>query len=106
MNYVLVFITFIVLALTMVSIALLGSDRIFPARKVLNHISNDGIAPESDLEMPLVLSSRPTVAEVKRQRFSTSWRGYNPDEVDQALTLLAEENTRLRSQLEEKHHHA
>lgn len=46
MNYFLVGITFVVLTIVMVGIALLGSDRVFPARKFFENISNDGIEIE------------------------------------------------------------
>ena len=89
MNYLLVFITFLVLSMTMIGVALLGSDRIFPARKFFIYIPNDGILCEEGQDQPLILSEHPDQEELKRVKFATSLLGYKKDEVEQTLSAVS-----------------
>lgn len=99
MNFLLVGFTFVVLAFTVVGIAVLGTDRLVPARKVLEFVSRNGIDVASGGETPLILSQHPDAEELTRIRFATAVGGYNRDEVDGVLTQLIAENKRLRNQL-------
>lgn len=99
MNFLLVGFTFLVLACVAVGIAMLGSDRLFPARKVFEYVAEDGIEPVSGGEPPLILSERPDAQELTRIRFATAVGGYNRAEVDGVLTRLIAENQRLRTEL-------
>lgn len=105
MNYLLVFITFLVLSMTMIGVALLGSDRIFPARKFFIYIPNDGILCEEGPDQPLILSEHPDQEELKRIKFATSFLGYKKDEVEQTLSVLSQENQRLRELLDDQKQH-
>ncbi|MDY6051632.1 MAG: DivIVA domain-containing protein [Rothia sp. (in: high G+C Gram-positive bacteria)] len=100
MNYLLVAVTFMVLAVVTVACAVLGTDRLVPARKVLDALSQDGLALVPAAEPPVILSERPDAAELGRVRFATSALGYNRDEVDGVLAQVIAENSRLRAQLE------
>ncbi|GGH59872.1 DivIVA domain-containing protein [Rothia aerolata] len=96
MNYILVIFTLVVLTLTMVGIAVLGTDRLFPARKTIGYIASDGIDLEGNRELPLIVSSSLNRAELEKISFSTALGGYNKDEVDELFVQLIAENERLR----------
>lgn len=100
MNFLLVGLTFVVLAGTAVACAVLGSDRLVPGRKTLDFVAEDGISLDGAGEMPLILSDRPQGEELHRVRFSSALGGYNRDEVDGVLSKLVAENARLRSLVE------
>lgn len=100
MNYLLVGVTFVVLAAVMAGCAVLGTDRLIPARKVIETVSKDGVALVPATEPPLILSDRPDADELGRARFATSALGYNRDEVDGVLAKVVAENSRLRQELE------
>lgn len=99
MNYLLVGVTFVVLAAVMAGCAVLGTDRLIPARRVIDAVSRDGIEPVSVAEPPLILSDRPGEGELERVRFAISALGYNRDEVDGVLEKVIAENSRLREEL-------
>lgn len=99
MNFLLVGLTLLVLAATMVGCAVLGTDRLVPGRRITDHLSESGIDVVSDGEPPLILSDRPDAQELKQLRFATSALGYNRDEVDGVLAKMVAENTRLRQEL-------
>lgn len=99
MNYLLVDITFVVLAAVLTGCAVLGSDRLVPGRKTLTYISEDGIEITPAGEPPLILSDRPDSSELERVRFATSILGYRRDEVEGAFLKVTAENKRLRDQL-------
>lgn len=100
MNYLLVAVTFVVLAAVMAGCAVLGTDRLIPGRKAIDAASKDGLALVPAAEPPLILSDRPGVDELERVRFATSALGYNRDEVDGVLAKVVAENSRLRAELE------
>ncbi|MDO4917024.1 MAG: DivIVA domain-containing protein [Rothia sp. (in: high G+C Gram-positive bacteria)] len=95
MNYLLVGFTLLVLATTMVALAVLGSDRVFPARRSLQVLAEDGTDVPASGEMPLILSSEPSALEFENLKFSQSFMGYNRDEVDAVIQQLSAENRRL-----------
>lgn len=100
MNYLLVAVTFVVLAAVMAGCAVLGTDRLIPGRKAIDAVSQDGVALVPAAEPPLILSDRPGSEELEQVRFATSALGYNRDEVDGVLTKVIAENSRLRAELE------
>lgn len=100
MNFLLVGLTFLVLAAVVAACAVLGTDRLMPGRRVLDAVSSDGVDAAGGAEMPLILSDRPRGEELKRIRFSTAFSGYQKDEVDGVLAKLIDENARLRSLLD------
>ncbi|WP_237223423.1 DivIVA domain-containing protein [Rothia nasimurium] len=100
MNYLLVAVTFVVLAAVMAGCAVLGTDRLIPGRKAIEAASKDGVALVPAAEPPLILSDRPDAEELGQIRFATSALGYNRDEVDGVLAKVVAENSRLRQELE------
>lgn len=100
MNYLLVGLTFLVLATVVAACAVLGTDRLMPGRRVLDALSSDGVDAAEAGELPLILSDHPRSEEMKRIRFSTSLFGYHKDEVDGVIAKLIDENARLRSLLD------
>lgn len=100
MNYLLVAVTFVVLAAVMAGCAVLGTDRLIPGRKAIDAVSQDGVALVPAAEPPLILSDCPGAEELEQVRFATSALGYNRDEVDGVLTKVIAENSRLRAELE------
>ena len=100
MNYLLVAVTFVVLAAVMAGCAVLGTDRLIPGRKAIDAVSQDGVALVPAAEPPLILSDRTGAEELEQVRFATSALGYNRDEVDGVLTKVIAENSRLRAELE------
>lgn len=101
MNYVLVFITFAIIATVMIGIAILGTDRVFPGKGFIEWIGKDGIEVSSPKNSPLILSAYPDAQEVQHLEFSSQKNGYHRAEVDEVLTRLAQENERLQTQLKE-----
>lgn len=99
MNYLLVGFTLLVLAVTMAAIAVLGSDRVLPARRSLQVLAEDGTDVPASGEMPLILSSEPVATEFENLTFSQSFMGYNRDEVDTVIQKLSAENRRLAARL-------
>lgn len=95
MNYLLVFFTFVVLASVFVGVAVLSTDRLFPARAPLLYFANDGIATESEQELPIIIPASATAGDYQKIRFATAVAGYNKDEVDAVLTRLIADNERL-----------
>lgn len=102
LNYLLVAITFVVLASVLAGCATLGSDRLIPGRKILTYVGEDGIEVVPAGEPPLILSNHPDASELERVRFATSALGYNRDEVDGVLAKVTEENKRLRAELAQR----
>lgn len=100
MNYLLVGLTFLVLAAVVAACAVLGTDRLMPGRRVLDALSSDGVDAAVGGELPLILSDHPRGKELHSIRFSTAFFGYHRDEVDGVLAKLMDENARLRSLLE------
>lgn len=95
MNYLLVGFTLLVLAATMAAIAVLGSDRVFPARRSLQVLAEDGTDVPASGDMPLILSTEPAATEFENIKFSQSFMGYNRDEVDAVIQQLNAQNRRL-----------
>lgn len=96
MTYILVTLTIVLVISLAVAAALLGSERVFPARRVIEYVSTDGVDIVGEGEPVHVLSDAPTQQELRRVTFATSIGGYNKDEVDQFIQLLIDENTSLR----------
>lgn len=102
MSYILVTLTIILVLSLTVAAAFLGGERVFPARRVIEYVSVDGIGIAGAVEPAHVLSDEMTLRELKRIRFATALAGYNKDEVEQFVQLLIDENAALRKQLDQQ----
>ena len=78
---------------------------VFLARKFFIYIPNDGILCEEGQDQPLILSEHPDQEELKRVKFATSLLGYKKDEVERTLSVLSQENQRLRELLDNQKQH-
>ncbi|MFW0108577.1 hypothetical protein ACN08Z_05560 [Rothia sp. P7181] len=92
MNYLLVGVTFLVLAVTMMGVAVLGSDRLYPLRKTLVHMGEDGI---DFYQHPSAQVDEPSKTFAEYQEFSR-------EELITALIKTEHDNLALRDALAEK----
>ncbi|MFW0184715.1 hypothetical protein ACN083_04330 [Rothia sp. CCM 9418] len=90
MNYLLVGVTFLVLAVTMMGVAVLGSDRLYPFRKALIHMGEDGI------DLPQKVSSS---ASESSKNFA-EYQEFSREELITALIKTEHDNLALRDALE------
>lgn len=97
MNYLLVCLTFLVLAVVFIGVSLLATDRLFPARKAILYAAQDGITLEEDRDMPILLPEGANPADYRAIKIAGEIQGYNRQEVDELLTRLITENERLRA---------
>ncbi len=88
MAYILVALVFVMIAMLIIAGCLLGGQRLFPGRPVLEYFAADGIDLHSSQDPAIVLSEHPTHSELQRVRFATAVGGYNKDEVDQFVAQL------------------
>lgn len=101
MNYLLVGLTFIVIAVVFIGVALLATDRLVPARKPILFLAKDGIGVEEDRDMPILLPENADPKDYKVIKLATSAAGYNKQETDELLEQLVTENQKLRAQIKE-----
>lgn len=97
MNYLLVCLTFLVLAVVFIGVSLLATDRLFPARKAILYMTKDGLGIEEDRDMPILLPEGANPADYRAIKIASSVLGYDRQEVDELLTRLITENERLRA---------
>lgn len=99
MNYLLVGVTFVVIAIVFIGVALLATDRLVPARKPILFLARDGVDLAEDRDMPIILPENADPKDYKAVKLVTSLAGYNKQETDDLLKRLVAENENLRSQL-------